>query len=118
MLPFCQRCACAPARRRHRRLLWGGAEAAAFWGDEPGPSPSPFMPSPDPSPSPLPPSPPPGPDEPDDPYDLPDNMVIPFILLAFFLVSMAGLMSGLTLVGAGAVPLLCCGVGAVVWVLW
>jgi metal transporter CNNM len=79
--------------RRHRRLLWGAAEAAAFWGDEPGPSPSPLPPSP----SPMPPSPSPGPDDPDDPYDLPDDLVVPFILLAFFLVAMAGLMSGLTL---------------------
>lgn len=58
---------------------------------------------------------PPGPLPPDDPDpgDLPDDLVIPFILLACFLVAMAGLMSGLTLglmsldqvdieVGAGA----------------
>lgn len=76
--------------------------AAGFWGDEPAPSPSPLPPSP----SPL----PPGPDEPDDPYDLPDDLVVPFILLAFFLVAMAGMMSGLTLVGARACPPCCRGV--------
>lgn len=62
------------------------------------PSPEPGPPSPSPGPPP-PPSPSLDPDDPDDPDDKReyDEMFLPLVLLAGFLVSMAGMMSGLTL---------------------
>lgn len=94
-------------------MLWGlatGEDAAYVLGEEPySPSPAPFSPSPEPGPLP----PPPPPDDPGDHGDLPENLVVPFIILAILLTAMAGMMSGLTLglmsldqvdleVGAGA----------------
>ncbi|KAL4430835.1 hypothetical protein ABPG75_006091 [Micractinium tetrahymenae] len=63
------------------------------------PSPGPVPPSPGPSPGPSPAPPSPDPDDPDDPDSKRehDQMFVPLVLLACFLVSMAGLMSGLTL---------------------